>query len=88
MIHARFASGEEGFAVALDGLLLDVVSSGAHAPGRPVEVVLELPDGPLPLRAKSRGSRRREDGRFDVRLRLVELRREERARLEPALVAG
>ncbi len=84
MIPIRFTSGEEGVAVALDGLMLAVVSSGAHAPGRPVELQLALPDGALVVRAKSRGSRRREDSRFDVTLRLVTLRREQHARLAAA----
>lgn len=84
MIATRFATGEEGEAVGFDGSVVELVCVGAYAPGQPVELVVLLPDGPLALRGKSRGSRRREDGRFDVRLRPGALRREERERLETA----
>jgi hypothetical protein len=41
-----------------------------------------LEGDPVRLRAKTIGSKRRADGRFVVRLRVIDLRREDRARLE------
>ncbi len=77
----QLAAGGEGTAISLDGEILRVVSPRAFAPGAPVEFTVEA----MHLRAKSRGSRRRDDGSFDVRLRLVDLRRDDRGRLEQLL---
>lgn len=85
MIPLRFTDGEEGHVVALDGEILEIRASGSHPPGQPVEVVLDLSGGALSLKAKSRGSRRIDDETFEVRLRLVELRKRERARIDAAL---
>lgn len=84
MIALRFSTGEEGHAVAFTGEVLDVRAAGSHPVGQPLQVVLALPDGALTLDARSRGSRRLEDGWFEVRLRLVALRRTDRARLDAA----
>ena len=87
MIAASFSGGGDGHAVAFDGAVIEFVAMEPQATGRPVEVVLRLAEGPLVLRGRSRGSRRLEDGRFQVWLRPVALRREERARLEAAFAA-
>lgn len=84
MIAVSFADGAVGHAVAFDGAVIECVVSVPQAPGRPVDVVFQFADGPLTLRTRSRGSRRVDDGRFQVRLRPVALRREERTRLEAA----
>lgn len=52
----------------------------AFAPGKPVVLALSV-EPPLSLQLKTVGSKRREDGRFDVQGRIVMLRREERAQL-------
>ncbi|MCZ7687520.1 MAG: hypothetical protein M5U28_55795 [Sandaracinaceae bacterium] len=62
--------------------MLHLVLPRAFAPGAPLALTLELEDGALELTGKTIGSKRREDGRFDVRARLISLRREDRARLE------
>ena len=84
MIPLRLGD-EEGRVVSLVGEVLEIHASGSHPPGQPVEVVLRLPDGALALKAKSRGSRRLDAETFAVTLRLVELRRRDRARIESAL---
>lgn len=81
VVEVRVIGGGGGHATAFAGEVLTLAISEPQATGRPVEVTLALADGELCLRGKSRGSRRREDGRFDVSLRLVALRREERLRL-------
>lgn len=87
MVAATFDDGATGQAVAFDGAVIECVVSIPQAPGRPVEVVLQFADGPLTLRTRSRGSRRVDEGRFQVKLRPVALRREERTRLEAAFPA-
>jgi hypothetical protein len=71
--------------VAFAGLILAVIDDRPHAPGAPIRATLTLADGPLAIAGKSIGSKRRDDGSFDVRMRLINLRREDRARLERAL---
>lgn len=80
----RVRSGGEGEALSFAGEVLEIVIERAYAPGAPIELAIERPDGPLALRGKTIGSKKREDGRFVVRLRLVSLRREDRARLGSA----
>ena len=77
----RVASGGEGEALGFAGEVLEIVIERAYAPGAPVEMTIDRPDGPLAVRGKTIGSKRGADGRFLVRLRLVSLRREDRARL-------
>lgn len=85
MIELRFTTGEEGRAVALDGDMLEVRTAASHPVGEPLAFALALADGPLALEGKSRGSRRLDDGAFEVRVRLVTLRRADRERLVSAL---
>ncbi|MBO6938089.1 MAG: hypothetical protein JJ863_24180 [Deltaproteobacteria bacterium] len=63
--------------VTLNNDLMEVITETPCAPGTPI--TLEL--GELRLQAKSRGTKKRDDGRFDLKVRLVGLRREERERL-------
>ena len=77
----KIAGGGEGEALAFAGEVLHVVIDRAFAPGAPLAIELAHASGPLSLSGKTIGSKRREDGRFDVRVRLVSLRREDRARL-------
>ncbi|HEY8432146.1 MAG TPA: hypothetical protein VIL20_27405 [Sandaracinaceae bacterium] len=78
----ELASGGSGEAVAWAGEVLSLVLPRAFAPGAPIAFSIALEGGALSLSGKTVGSKRRADGRFDVRVRLLNLRREERARLE------
>lgn len=78
----RFADGADGLAVGYDAGVLHLICDRAHPPGRPLELNLVAKDAKLTLRGKSAGSKRRNDERFDVRLRLHSLRREDREQLE------
>lgn len=71
-------------AVAYADGVLGLICDRAHPPGRPLALVVQLPAGEQPLTGKALGSKQREDGSFDVRLRLSSLRREQRAALEAA----
>ncbi len=77
MIAARFESGDDADVLAIEGEILTLISPRAFAPGAPLRFTCT----DLTLAGKSLGSKRRDDGRFDVRLRLVNLRRTDRERL-------
>lgn len=77
----RDARGGEGEAVSLAGEILHVVLGHPYAPGAPISMRLTRADGEVALEGRTIGSKRRDDGRFDVRLRLVNLTRDHRARL-------
>ena len=61
-----------------------LVSDKAFAPGKPLDVHVLFPDEDVIVKLKVAGSRRREDGRFDVRARIINLTRETRERLQRA----
>jgi hypothetical protein len=71
----------EGEALRLEGEVLVTVLARAFAPGAPVSFRATIDGQAIRLQAKTIGSKKRDDGRFDVRLRLTNLRREHRARL-------
>lgn len=86
MSVAITVGGEPGEAVAFDGdEFLRLIAPRAYAPGAPLELRFSLADASFGFRGKARGSKRRDDGRFDVEARLVSLRREEREALRSAL---
>ena len=77
----RVDQGGEGEAISLTGEVLEVVIDRPYAPGAPVRLRLARGDGEMTLEGRTIGSKRRSDARFDVRLRLVSLTREQRANL-------
>lgn len=77
--------GESGEAGRLDGEVLEAVLPRAFAPGAPVRFEVQIGGETIPVQGKTIGSKRRDDGRFDVRLRLINLRREHREALRSAL---
>lgn len=85
MIPLRLSTGEEAELVSLDGIRAALVSPRAFAPGAPLSFEALLEGDPVGLEGRSHGSRKRPDGRFDVQLRLVNLRRAHRLRLASAL---
>jgi hypothetical protein len=78
----------DAFAVGYRDHVLALICESAHPPGRPLRLTLGLPSGELRLEGKSSGSKRREDGRFDVRVKLSSVRKEQRAALETAFAAA
>ena len=73
----RLATGEEGEATAIDGNLLTLLSPRAFAPGAPI-CFSTLGEAERSFEGRTIGSKRLEDGRFEVRMRFVNLRREDR----------
>jgi hypothetical protein len=74
-----------GEAQTLEGEVLALVLPRAFAPGAPIAFSAEVEGGAIALHGKTIGSKRREDGRFDVRVRMTNLRRGDRERLIAAL---
>ena len=79
----RLAGGGDARAVGLDvqAEVLHLVAERAFPPGRPLALDLIVSDETLPLQGKAAGSKRRDDGRYAVKIRLHTLRRDQRARL-------
>src|SRR5882672_2952130 len=81
-----FSDGAVATAVAYDkqALMLTLICDRAHPPGRPLALIAYTGAEDLPLQGRSGGNKRRDDGSFTVTMRLVSLRREQRALLEGA----
>jgi hypothetical protein len=82
--EASLADGALAEVTGYAGEVLTFACERAHPPGEPLQLTVRLPDAELALAGKTVGSKRRDDGRFDVRLRLTSLRREQRSLLERA----
>jgi hypothetical protein len=75
------ASGE---LVSFDGEFLVARVSKAFAPGTPFHGSVALEGGPLAIEGRANGSKRTSEGAYELRARIVNLRREDRLRLEAA----
>jgi hypothetical protein len=70
-------TGEEAEAVAFDGNLLKLRSPRAFAPGAPIRFKT-TEDEPRSLEGRTIGSKRVDDRCFEIRMRFVNLRRNDR----------
>jgi hypothetical protein len=87
-LPVEIAGEHAGSLLAREGMLLTLVSPKPYPPGQPLRLSLILPDGSLPREGRSLGSKKRQDGSYELRLRLINLRREGREALERAVPAG
>jgi len=74
-------NGEEAEARAFDGNHFTLWSPRPFAPGSPVRFVAQFEEGERPLEGRAIASKRLDEHRFQVRLRFVNLRRDDRQRL-------
>ncbi|RLB47087.1 MAG: hypothetical protein DRJ42_26220 [Deltaproteobacteria bacterium] len=74
-----------GEATRLDGERLDFVSPTPFAPGQPIRMSATIGGASFGIEGRSMGSKRRDDGRFDVRLRLMSTSRGRLERLAAAI---
>jgi hypothetical protein len=82
-IEVLLPSGAKAKAVEWRPDVLSLICPNAFAPGQPVELKAQGEGGEvIALIGKSSGSKKRDDGAFDVKLRLHSLRREQRTWLD------
>ena len=84
-MKVRLESGAEAEARACDGNTLTLRSPQAFAPGSPIRFCVVVDEEERNLEGRTIGSRRIDDGRYEVRLRFVNLRRGDRDCLLRAL---
>ena len=77
-MRVRLDSGEDGEAMKLESNVLTVRIPRAFAPGSPIRFVALLDADERPFEGRTLGSKRVEEGSFEVRLRFVNLRKAER----------
>jgi len=81
-VPIQLESGETGELTGFDGKLLSLTAPTARAPGQPTAFTVQTADGAREYAGRSIGSKLRDDGRFDVRMRLVNLTRVAREALQ------
>lgn len=74
----RLETGEEGDATAIDGDVLTLSSPRAFAPGAPIRFSASSGETVRSFEGRTIGSKRIDDGHFEVRMRFVNLRRVDR----------
>lgn len=77
----RLDTGDSAEGRAFDGEFFTLLGPRAYAPGSPIRFAALFDKGVCPLEGRALRSKRIDDGRFEVRLRLISLRREARERL-------
>jgi hypothetical protein len=77
-VKLQLDGGEEVQATSFDGNTLTLLSPRAFAPGSPIRFSVAVYDASRSFEGRTIGSKRLDDGRFEVRLRCVNLRRADR----------
>lgn len=77
-MNLRLESGQDAVGLAFDGNLMTVTSPVAFAPGSPIRFNAIVEAGERNFEGRVLRSKRIDDQAFEVRLRLVNLRREDR----------
>lgn len=80
--NVTLADGAPAAVVEYSAGQLSLICAAAYPPGKPISLRGPCDGSELELHGKSAGSKLRSDARFDVKLRLVSLRRTDRQRLE------
>lgn len=81
-MNVRLTSGEPAIAKRLEDNLLTLHSPKAFAPGSPISFEAASEEPKRAFEGRTIGSKRIDEATFEVRLRLVNLRREDRLFLE------
>ena len=85
IVEIELDGGEKAEARTFEGHILTFVSPRAFASGAPIGVAVVIGDGRRVLEGRSISSKRLEGGRFEVRMRFVNLRRDDRHALSEAM---
>ena len=83
----RVEGAGDGSALHMAGEVITLRLARAFAPGAPLRGVVALDGLEIAIEGRTVGSRKTSDGTFEVRVRLVNLRREDRERLSTPSVA-
>ena len=83
-LPVQIAGQLAGTLEAIEGLLLTLASPKAFPPGQPLALLVSPEAAAVRLDARAIGSKRRDDGMFELRVRLINLRKEAREALERA----
>jgi hypothetical protein len=83
-LNVSLDDGAQALAVNYGPNTLHMICVRAYPPGKPLRLRTDAGGETLDLQGKSAGSKLRTDGRYDVTLRLVSLRRDQRIALEQA----
>jgi hypothetical protein len=78
----------EGHAISFLGELLVVVVSKPFAPGTPLRGAITVGESEIGIEGRATGSKRTPEGTFEVRARVINLRKTDRERLEAASRGG
>ena len=81
-LPVEFEDAARGDVVGYDKHVLSARVERAYPPGRPVTFTVAFATEQVPLSGRSIGSKRNAAGSFDVRIRLTNLTRDARLRLE------
>jgi hypothetical protein len=83
-LPVTIAGEHAGTLSAADGLVLTLRSPKAFPPGQPLQLSLQV-EPPLPLEARTIGSRRLDPTSYELKVRLINVRRSTREALELVL---
>jgi hypothetical protein len=86
-LQASVSDGSSAIVIGYGNGVLTLTSEVAHPPGRPLKITARHGGDNLALEGRAIGSKRSEDGRYTVTLRLTSLRREARVLLETLFAA-
>ena len=86
-INMRSADGEAATLATYEGQFVTLLMARAYAPGQPLSFEVTL-DETFSIPMKCSNSRRQPDGRFEVRARILSIKKTERAQLEAAFSAS
>ena len=84
-VKVRLDTGEDAEARAFDGAVLTVLSPRAFAPGAPIRFTAATDRDARNFEGRAIGSKRLENAHFEVRMRFVNLRRDDRELLAERL---
>ncbi|QQR89873.1 MAG: hypothetical protein IPJ88_17155 [Myxococcales bacterium] len=86
-MHRIVSQDDHGQALGLSGEVIRIELPRAHAPGSPIAFVLEHDGGSMELNGRTIDCTKKDatEGMFRIRVRLVNLRREQRLMLDQLL---
>jgi hypothetical protein len=84
MVPATIAGKWRGAIEQVDGLVVRLASPNAFPPGQPLTIAFQHEGSDVRLEARTIGSKRRDEETFELRVRLINLRKDAREALERA----